>query len=212
VLERVQGQRILDIGFVGKQGFLHTLIREKSPASLVIPLDLDTGLVKQLGFKNSVAADALRLPFPDNRFDTVVIAEVIEHVESPFLLLKEIHRVLKEGGKIIITTPSGWNLYKLFRNWLLVFRPFTPKNVVNYMWEGDDRKLEDHVFFFDPLTLCNVLRKVGFEPAGITTTGFILPIPLPSNNLLALQWDFYPFNRLSSTILAMAVKARRPTS
>jgi ubiquinone/menaquinone biosynthesis C-methylase UbiE len=43
--------------------------------------------------------------FPDNHFDLIVLADVIEHLQHPDLMLKEIQRLLKVGGKAIITTP-----------------------------------------------------------------------------------------------------------
>ena len=43
---------------------------------------------------------------PDNTFDYVVSFQVIEHIEDDHLFVKEIHRVLKPGGKVIITTPN----------------------------------------------------------------------------------------------------------
>ncbi|BDC98213.1 class I SAM-dependent methyltransferase [Persicobacter psychrovividus] len=42
----------------------------------------------------------------DESFDTVVSFQVIEHIEDDALFLKEIHRVLKKGGKAIISTPN----------------------------------------------------------------------------------------------------------
>src|SRR5690606_39096124 len=43
--------------------------------------------------------------YPDNHFDFVVLADVIEHLQQPNLMLQEIKRVLKPGGKAIVTTP-----------------------------------------------------------------------------------------------------------
>lgn len=42
----------------------------------------------------------------DNTFDFVITFQVIEHIEDDGLFIKEIHRVLKPGGKAIITTPN----------------------------------------------------------------------------------------------------------
>lgn len=42
----------------------------------------------------------------DNTFDFVITFQVIEHIEDDSLFVKEIHRVLKPGGKAIITTPN----------------------------------------------------------------------------------------------------------
>ena len=47
----------------------------------------------------------------DEQFDSVVTFQVIEHIEDDELFLKEIHRVLKPGGKAFITTPNiKWTL------------------------------------------------------------------------------------------------------
>ena len=44
--------------------------------------------------------------FPDNHFDAVHSAHVIEHVYDPVALLKECFRILKPGGKLVILTPN----------------------------------------------------------------------------------------------------------
>ena len=46
---------------------------------------------------------------PDNHFDFVILADVIEHLQHPDLMLKEMRRVMKPGGKAIITTPVRTN-------------------------------------------------------------------------------------------------------
>jgi 2-polyprenyl-3-methyl-5-hydroxy-6-metoxy-1,4-benzoquinol methylase len=43
---------------------------------------------------------------PDNHFDFVVSFQVIEHIQDDVQFVKEIHRVLKKGGKFIVTTPN----------------------------------------------------------------------------------------------------------
>lgn len=46
------------------------------------------------------------LPFNDSIFDFVVSFQVIEHIRDDNTFVKEIHRVLKDGGKFIVTTPN----------------------------------------------------------------------------------------------------------
>jgi 2-polyprenyl-3-methyl-5-hydroxy-6-metoxy-1,4-benzoquinol methylase len=52
-----------------------------------------------------VAADAFALPFADNSFDCIIAAEIIEHVSDPEKFVHELHRVVKPGGVLIISTP-----------------------------------------------------------------------------------------------------------
>lgn len=52
-----------------------------------------------------VAADAFALPFDDNSFDCIIAAEIIEHVTDPQKFVHELHRVVRPGGVLIISTP-----------------------------------------------------------------------------------------------------------
>lgn len=56
----------------------------------------------------AVRADALRLPFPDDTFDRVVAAEVLEHIPDDRHAITELVRVLKPGGTIAVTVPRFW--------------------------------------------------------------------------------------------------------
>ncbi len=46
------------------------------------------------------------IPYPENTFDKILFCEVIEHIEDDANVLREIRRVLKPGGRVVITTPS----------------------------------------------------------------------------------------------------------
>lgn len=52
-----------------------------------------------------IVGDICSYDFGKTKFDTVVMSEVLEHVTTPILAIKNIHNILIEGGELIITTP-----------------------------------------------------------------------------------------------------------
>ena len=52
------------------------------------------------------------LPYPDNNVDMVVCGAVLEHVQSPAKIVKEIHRVLKVGGTMYVDIPFLYPFHK----------------------------------------------------------------------------------------------------
>lgn len=54
----------------------------------------------------------LPLPLRDGQFQTVILADVLEHVPEPGMLVKEIHRVLSPGGKLILSVPFCYRLHE----------------------------------------------------------------------------------------------------
>lgn len=55
--------------------------------------------------------DGAAMPFGDASFDSVLMGEVIEHLVHPERVLAEITRVLKPGGRLVLTTPLGLHVY-----------------------------------------------------------------------------------------------------
>lgn len=55
-----------------------------------------------------ICAFGEKLPFPNSYFDGVFNIFVIEHINDPIPLLKEIHRVLKSEGELVIATDTKW--------------------------------------------------------------------------------------------------------
>jgi SAM-dependent methyltransferase len=52
------------------------------------------------------------LPYEDQAFDVVVAFETIEHVKDDVRFLTELHRVIKDGGQCLLTTPNGLSRLK----------------------------------------------------------------------------------------------------
>lgn len=52
-----------------------------------------------------------RLPFDGCTFDTVLCTQVLEHVADPWMLMREISRVLRPGGTLILTAPFSYKIH-----------------------------------------------------------------------------------------------------
>lgn len=108
-------ERELQAG-VAKAGSLLDVGCGKSPyrefheriCSHVVGLDIE----RRSG-ATSVIGVADRLPFSAGTFDVVVCSEVIEHLPEPGRALSEMVRVLKPGGKLILTWPFMYGLHEL---------------------------------------------------------------------------------------------------
>lgn len=61
---------------------------------------------KKDGLNVIQAENIYKLPYEDTSFDIIIMNEVIEHIEHPYLIIEEIYRLLKKDGRIVITTPN----------------------------------------------------------------------------------------------------------
>jgi len=126
---------VLDLG--GFDGLISKLLIQRNPRQAIV-VDLDmSGLrdARACGLR-PFQASALHLPFKDASVDQVLCLDLIEHVQQDQAVLEEIGRVLRPGGKVLLTTPCAeFHL------------PFTSRERVNKAWGHvrngySDRELE----------------------------------------------------------------------
>jgi len=84
---------------------LHGKVLDADVANHFRDLLKDRFSIKIIGFATSI--DFNTMPFDINNCDFVLSFEVLEHVSNPQFYLNEIHKSLKENGKLILTTPVG---------------------------------------------------------------------------------------------------------
>jgi len=68
--------------------------------------------------------DIEKIPVKDNSFDVIICTEVLEHVPNPIGALKEMARILKSGGKLLITAPLGSHIHRDPYHFYGGFTPF----------------------------------------------------------------------------------------
>ena len=95
------------------------------------------------------------LPLEDGTFDLVLCAETIEHVRDVQIMLSEVRRVLRPGGRLALTTPAHGRrtgLDVVVRGFERTFDPLSP-----------------HLRFFTARSLAALLDTLGFDPGQIRT-------------------------------------------
>lgn len=107
--------RLLDVGCGNGQ----TLARMADLGWQAEGLDTDPIAVQVAGAKGlKVRQGTLHSQqFAPESFDAVVMSHVIEHVHDPLSLMKECHRILKAGGRLVVITPNvrSWG-HRIFKN------------------------------------------------------------------------------------------------
>lgn len=147
----VAGKRVLDIGVVShsaryfdEPGWRHGRIHKA--AAYCLGLDILEPLVAELnrrGF-NVRCVDATSAFDLGERFDTVFIGDVMEHVDNPSALLLFAKRHLSTGGRIFAATPN----------------PFSRKFVRQFFREGVVVVNLDHMAWFTPTMALEISRRV----------------------------------------------------
>ncbi len=120
------GQRILDLA----AGTGTSSEPFASAGATVVPTDLSLGMLEvgkhrrpTLSF---VAADALDLPYADAAFDAVTISFGLRNVEDPAAALRELRRVTRPGGTLVIcefSTPTWTPFRVVYLNYLVAALP-----------------------------------------------------------------------------------------
>jgi len=108
-------------------------------------------------------ADAQALPFHNHAFDLVLSCECLEHVPDPSLALAEMYRVLKPGGRLILTTENYSNGMLIY--WLMAWLQRKPFN------SGAGVQPVEHFFLY--WRVLRMMRRAGFTPGRMVTAHYV---------------------------------------
>jgi SAM-dependent methyltransferase len=142
--------RVLDIGCGTHPHFLtNTVFREKRSLDQVA-MRSETAARHGITHCTHDLDKDPRLPFADGYFSVITLLAVIEHVEPHIAvqILREAHRALVPGGRLVVTTPAGWADRLLhFMAWLRMVSP---------------EEIHEHAFAYTLPTLGCCMGQAGF--------------------------------------------------
>lgn len=169
VLDRAHGPRLLDVG--SYDGAFLAAVASARPEIDAIASDYDDENLRIARFLHPeladrfVAASVYALPFEDSTFDCVTFQEVIEHLEGAARAVKELNRVLRPGGTLIVTTPNAY-FWRHFADHAraevsarLKRKPASLESVVFFAASEWNR----HIYCWTPATLLTLLEVNGFR-------------------------------------------------
>ncbi len=164
------GGSILEVGC--GPGFITERLLEKYPTSRVTATDVNEDFIRYAQeYLNVETRDRIQVQqdnileseLPDNHFDFVLVRLVFQHVSDPLQAAREIHRVLKPGGKVFIVDvdDSIWGFMD----------PAVPE-LMHMMEKHTEEQKSEGGNRFIGRKLWGLLREVGF--ADIDVSGLLI--------------------------------------
>lgn len=164
-LRAAPGERILDVG-CGPGFYVQEALERVGPGGSVAGVDTSApmlGLARRRveAYENVELreAGATALPYADGEFDAAFSVQVLEYVDDVALALREIHRVVRPGGRVVV-----WDV-----DWSTVSMHSTDAARTQRILTAWDRHLVHPAL---PRTLSRSLRDAGFVDVALTGHSF----------------------------------------
>jgi len=160
------GKRLLDVGYAEMPNpylsscFYRVGYDRSKPSN---------GMVK---YEEEIEGDVRHIKniLGDRRFDTIICGELIEHIENPYMLLRDLRKLLNDNGKLILSTPNPMAfpviIFELIRNKSFFYT-------------------KDHFYYFLPRWVERMIDFSGYRVKKLQPVGIWLP------------WVVIPFSPLT---------------
>lgn len=147
-IKRYRPNYVLDLGC--GTGEMLRLLREEHPEMMLYGLDLSPEMIRMAERKHIMhvdlrVGDAEFLPYADQSFDVVLCMQSFHHYPNPKEVLKEVHRVLRPGGRFLL-----YDMYVKNR-WI---RKLENKFLLKWLRMGD-------VHTYGRSEICRLLEEAG---------------------------------------------------
>lgn len=201
------GSRLLEIGCGAGNLLLQASVRGSHPVALDLAMQALTFVRSRLREARS-GSEAPRdfsclqsigeyLPLASDSFDCILLSEVIEHLQVPQISIREATRVLRPGGRLLVTTPNYRSLWPVM------------ERAVDMMNMAPRMAGEQHISRFHPNSLKHLLigSGLGIEYFGtIYNLSPFLSILFPNLAKQQLDRELKSRTSLGMILVAVAVK------
>jgi 2-polyprenyl-3-methyl-5-hydroxy-6-metoxy-1,4-benzoquinol methylase len=143
-----------------------------------------------------VQADLNRAPFPlaDASADIVISVETIEHLENPRAFIRELVRIVRPGGRVVVTTPNQLS-------WLSMLTLLTKQQ--HNAFQEVPGLYPSHITALLEEDLCRIARECGLENIAIHHPGGGR-IPMTSRSWP--KWQPFRGRRFSDNVMLTAIR------
>lgn len=173
IAKRVRGGRALDVG--AGDGYLTSLLARQCESVTAIEyepsgVELAREMLGGYGNVDVMQGDTYCLPFDTAKFDWVLMADVIEHLDDPEVAVSEMARVVCPGGTVLVTTPQ-WRADRIWdERHVKEFRPEEFRELLLHSFGSVELKFAWPRFWSDlyrtPIgwRLLKLFGRAGFNP------------------------------------------------
>ena len=136
--------KVLDVGFTANP---NPYLKNVVGLDIVLPKNIPSNYIKL--FKCNLNTE--KIPFNNEYFDNVVAGDVIEHLENPSYFLREVNRVLRKDGRLVLCTPQANDWWTTLHNWFF-------RKLIN-----DPDSMGEHLQNWTILDMVRLLGKNSFR-------------------------------------------------
>lgn len=134
-----------------------------------------------------------KLQFKDGQFDVVTCIEVIEHLENPRQIIRDLARVLKPEGLMVLTTPNN-------ESW---------RSILSYIFRGHfvaftESSYPAHITALNQTDLYRILQECGFKRMQVVYTDVGMVPSFPNSTWQKISWGLLKGLRFSDNIVVVA--------
>ncbi len=196
------GMTVLDVG-CGTGAATRLAAEHVGPSGHVIGLDINAGMIaeaKSLPTPKGATIEwheqsATQLPLPDQSVDIVLSAQMLQFIPDKHLALTEMHRVLKPGGRVVLSAWCALQENPYFQAQV--------ETVTKHIGAEVAAGLRAGIGLSDADTILTLLRSAGFDDIEIMVQQLDLPLPTLS--------EFIP-RHIGATPLAAGYNAAPPSA